>query len=277
MNIQLSIADPDNVAEPEATIVIGILQSHLTFKDYSVQKIAFDTAYDSLGLVFEPIQNDETLLDRDIYGDLSTLSFHNILTRPVWNKSRDRYPSGEIAILRTDIPYQPEGLNSYVVFGIVFGPVQNLKPFSSRIYQAENISPLSDNSLRSTLSPTDERTTHTNGNHLTLPLTYPVWGFGEKKVGMRSPISDAENNRMTRARHLIVNSESSEKDIEEAININPFLSDTEYTDYLKYTSKCREIDGFRDALWVTKDQIKAFKVVASKYARMISPDKEMTP
>lgn len=275
MNIQLVIVDPRHLGDGDTTIVMGVIQSSIAVDNYTVSSIAFETDQDGLTLDIPCIEKGETLLDRDLDNeDLDSLNFHSVLKRPVWMKPEDKRISGEITLVKTDIPYQPDDLNSYVFFGIVSNRAKELTPFSSHVYQGIKTAPLLNKHVQAKLQPVGIRAPHTTGNHLILPLTYPIWGFGKDKVGMRSPINDAENQRFATARKLITDISSSDQDIEKAVRINPALNDKEYIDYLKYLEKSPALEGFRDALWVTRDQANAFKSVGKKYTEKMNPSND---
>lgn len=279
MNIQLVIVDPHHLEDKNRTVVMGIIQTDTLFDNYTIRTVSFSTEADSLVLDIDRIDKGETLIERaDRDDDLNSLSFHHVLKKPIWKEPEDDRVAGEITLVSSSIPYQPESLHSYIFFGIVKDKEKFLSPFSSHVHQAKDAIELDEYSARARVIPIGIRAPHTTGNHLTLPLTYPIWGFNENKVGMRSTITDTENELFVTARRLIVGTSVSDDDVKKAVRINPHLKEKAYVDYLRYAEKCPSLDGFRDALWITRDQARAFKAFTLRYhERSNNNSEELTP
>lgn len=270
MLIQLNIVDPDLISQgdKDVTIVMGLIQSDNQYPDYSLHSLLLKEKDGALNLSVEKT-SFKTLGNRDPDGieEIQQLSFHELLKRPLWYKLP--YPhnvgiGGEIVVMRTDMPGQPDHLHSHVFVGFISGGVEKLKDMSGQLLQSNDIQS-SKLFFETEMTPSGISLAHKTGNHLSIPLSYPAWGSSKELYGMRTCISKDLHKRYADAKKTILDPTSTDEQKKEAIRFNSFLKETEFVEYLRFTQNNRETKGFIDNQWWTEAQMKTVSKLTRRF------------
>lgn len=196
MKIQFSLVHPDMVSKTEGTsILAGIVQTREEIPDFTVTPFVFNHEVavegpDKVAILKHCVSDN--LLNREKYWPENILedSFHGLLTKHVWKGVNSVHPAGEVAFVKTNFPDTPEGENTYAIFGIIKGDREALKAFSNRVFSSnvDTDQAIGPWNMTQTVD-TGIEAKHTIGSHLLSIIGQQLWGFGDKKYGMRSDIS----------------------------------------------------------------------------------------
>lgn len=191
MKIQFALVDPALVAGNNVTALAGIVQTSQVIEDYTTIPFAFHLD-GSDKIVLAKHASSQSLLGRDAWEEnITTASFHHLLTLQIWKGVNSSAPAGEIAFVKTDFPGTPEGESTYAIFGLVKGDDLKLEAMSGRVFEctADPVQTIGPWDLIKT-TDTGIKAVHVMGNQILDCFREPIWGFGEdESYGISSDIS----------------------------------------------------------------------------------------
>lgn len=191
MKIQFALVNPSLVSDRGVTALAGIVQTDQVIEDFSVIPFAFHPDGNDK-IVVAKHASTQSLLGRDSWGDnITTASFHHLLTQQIWKGVSSSAPAGEIAFVKTDFPGTPEGQSTYAIFGLVKGDEQKLGAMSGRVFECttDPVQSMGPWDLIKT-SDTGIKAAHVAGNHILDCFKEPIWGFDdEHSYGISSDVS----------------------------------------------------------------------------------------
>ena len=191
MKIQFALVDPSLVVGNGVTALAGIVQTDQVIKDYATIPFAFHPAGEDK-IVVAKHASSQSLLGRDAWDEnITTASFHHLLTLPIWKGVSSSAPAGEIAFVKTDFPGTPDGQSTYAIFGLIKGDDLKLKAMSGRVFECttDPVQVMGPWDLIKT-SDTGIKAVHVMGNQILDCFREPIWGFDEEQsYGISSDIS----------------------------------------------------------------------------------------
>lgn len=191
MKIQFALVDPALIVGTNVTALAGIAQTDQVISDYTTIPFAFHPEGGDK-IVVAKHASQQSLLGRDAWDEnITTASFHHLLTLPIWKGVNSSAPAGEIAFVKTDFPGTPDGQSTYAIFGLVKGDDKKLEAMSGRVFEctADPVQTLGPWDLIKT-TDTGVKAVHVYGNQILDCLTRPIWGLDdENRYGISSDVS----------------------------------------------------------------------------------------